>query len=92
MKEKKKNNSSIILISPDFPPPFIGGSLVYIHNLLTNSGLQYDVLTNSLNRKNESNLNYIESKYLVDSQSPTRYKLLKMYLYLFFISIRLRKY
>ena len=55
MKERKKNKSQILLVSPDFPPPFIGGSLVYIHNLITHSNLKFDILTNRINRKNDFN-------------------------------------
>ena len=92
MKERKSNSSQILLISPYFPPPFIGGSLVYIHNLITNSKLNFDILTDNNNRSDDQKLNYIETKYIVNSQSPSRYGLIKMYLFIFFIAFRLRKY
>ena len=34
-----------LLISPDFPPPNIGGSKVWLLNLVKNSGFEFDVLT-----------------------------------------------
>lgn len=92
MKEKNQNRNQILLISPDFPPPFIGGSLVYMHNLITNSNLNYDILSDNNNRHNDDKLNYIESKYIINSQSPGRYELLRMYLFIFFLAFRLRKY
>ena len=81
-----------LLISPDYPPPFVGGSLVYIHNLLTNSHLKFDVLTNNNSRKNDNFISHIESKYMINSNSPGAFDLIKMYIYLFFISITIRKY
>ncbi len=81
-----------LLISPDYPPPFVGGSLVYIHNLLTNSHLKFDVLTNNNSRKNDNFISHIESKYMTNSNSPSAFGLIKMYIYLFFISFTIRKY
>jgi len=89
---KEKNQNDILLISPDYPPPFIGGSLVYIHNLINNSSLNHDVLTNHNNRINEGKVSYIESKYIVNSQSPSRYQLSIMYLYIFLTAYKLKKY
>ena len=82
MKEKNNSRNKFILISPDFPPPFIGGSLVYIHNLITHSNLKFDILTNRINRKNDFNIQYYESKYIVSSNSPKLYRLVIMYIYL----------
>jgi glycosyltransferase involved in cell wall biosynthesis len=92
MIENHQNSNQILLISPDFPPPFIGGSLVYMHNLITNSNLNYDILSNTNNRRNDDKLKYIESKYIVNSQAPSRYGLIRMYLFIFFLAFRLRKY
>ena len=34
-----------LLVSPDFPPPLIGGSLVYISTLVENSNEEFDIVT-----------------------------------------------
>ena len=34
-----------LLISPDFPPPNVGGSKVWLLNLVENSDLKFDILT-----------------------------------------------
>lgn len=47
-----------LLISPDYPPPFIGGSLVYIHNLIENSNLNFTIFTDLKNRKNSEKIQY----------------------------------
>ena len=41
----QKNSKKFLLISPDFPPPLVGGSLVYLFNLVSNCPENFDVLT-----------------------------------------------
>ena len=50
----------ILLISPEYPPPFIGGSLVYINNLIENSGLVLSILTEKRNRTSDKKKRYLE--------------------------------
>ena len=45
-------NDSNLIISPDYPPPLIGGSLVYLNNLVTNSNLDFTILSDKKSRKN----------------------------------------
>ena len=44
-----------LLVSPDFPPPLIGGSLVYISTLVENSNEEFDIVT-CLNTQNRAEL------------------------------------
>jgi len=93
MHKRKISSNKILLISPDFPPPFIGGSLVYVHNLITNSSLNFDILTDQINRINDSKIKYIEKKYIVNSSSPKFFRLLLMYTFItFFLLSNLKKY
>ena len=62
-----------LLVSPDFPPPMIGGSLVYIKTLIENCDKDFDILT-GLNESNEKeSLEYphkiIRSKFIVKSNN-----------------------
>ena len=41
----KKNSQKFLLISPDFPPPLVGGSLVWLLNLVGNCQEEFDILT-----------------------------------------------
>ena len=65
-------NDSSLIISPDYPPPLIGGSLVYLNNLVTNSDLDFTILSDKKNRKNAKNIKFIESKYIVNSSNPKK--------------------
>ena len=85
-------NKTYLLVSPDFPPPFIGGSLVYMHNLINNSKLDFDVLTTSGNRCDQENIRFIESSYIVGSNDPGSVRLLKMYAYLVLNLMRMKQY
>jgi len=91
MYEKK-----ILLISPDFPPPFVGGSLVWIHNLISNSSKHFEVLTaQNIQYDFPKNINIIHSKYIINSNNPKRTDLLKNYFFIFFwclINFRKKKY
>lgn len=77
---------SYLLISPDFPPPLVGGSLVYVYTLLQHSSLKIDVLTSRLPQGVEElsrfNHQIFRNPMLVNSHSPGNYKLGIMYLYL----------
>ena len=66
MKEK------ILLISPDFPPPLLGGSLVYLHNLIENSEYDFSILTDIKKRKNSKKIDFIESNFVKNSSSPKK--------------------
>ena len=77
-------NDSNLIISPDYPPPLIGGSLVYLNNLVTNSNLDFTILSDKKSRKNTKNIKFIESKYIVNSSNPKKIQLIFMYLYLIF--------
>ena len=83
---------NFLLISPDYPPPFIGGSLVYIHNLIENSNLNYTILTDLKNRKNSEKIQYKESYFVTNSSSPKKIKLLVMYVYFFLNLYKMMKY
>lgn len=87
MREKK-----ILVISPDFPPPLLGGSLVYLHNLIENSELNFIVLSDVRNRKNSKKIIYKESKYIKNSSSPKKFQLLLMYIYFFLNLYKIQKF
>ena len=88
----KNKEYKILLISPDYPPPLIGGSLVYINNLINNSELKYTILSNKASRKETDRISFIESNFITDSHDPSRIKLLLMYIYLIIKSLGFRKY
>ena len=78
-------SKKILLISPDFPPPFIGGSIIWIHSLVSNSKFSFDVLSsNSIGKLDNPSLNIIKSKFICNSNNPSRFKLLLNYIYLFY--------
>ncbi len=81
-----------LFISPDYPPPLVGGSLVYVQNLIENSDLDFTVLTDIKNRKNNLKIRYVETKHIINSSSPTKIQLLKMYFYIFLNLIKFREY
>ena len=80
------NKDKCLLISPDFPPPFIGGSLVYINTLVENSEETFDILTSIKTNSDQETTRFpnkvIRSKYLVKSNNPSKVKLLFSYLFL----------
>jgi len=85
-----------LLISPDFPPPFIGGSVVWIHSLISNSKNTYDVLTSCNNQSlNNVNINVIKSKFIANSNNPGTLNLFVSYVFIFLwclINLRKNKY
>ena len=42
------NKKDFLLVSPAYPPPFVGGSKVWTFNMVENSGLKFDILTSQL--------------------------------------------
>lgn len=87
MREKR-----ILVISPDFPPPLLGGSLVYLHNLIENSELNFTVFTDVKNRKNSKKISYNESRYIKNSSSPKKFQLLLMYIYFLLNLYKIQKF
>ncbi len=85
-------NDTNLIISPDYPPPLIGGSLVYLNNLVTNSNLDFTILSDKKLRKNTKNIKFIESKYIVNSTNPKKIQLIFMYLYLIFKMFNISRY
>jgi glycosyltransferase involved in cell wall biosynthesis len=77
-----------ILISPDFPPPMVGGSLVYMQTLVENSKQNFDILAGLSNsKKNEviSSDHYIHrTKLIANSNNPSSVSLAISYAYMFF--------
>lgn len=75
-----------LVISPDFPPPFIGGSLVYINTLVNNSNEAFDVLTSKSQVTEHSTRKFahkeIRTKFLVKSNDPSKIRLFISYTYL----------
>ena len=75
--------NKILLISPDYPPPFIGGSLVYMHTLIEESRLSMSIMTDLKNRVNTDKISYLESKYITNSSNPSTLNLIVMYFFIF---------
>jgi glycosyltransferase involved in cell wall biosynthesis len=75
-----------ILISPDFPPPMIGGSLVYMQTLVQNSGEKFDILTGTTidlsSEVVDKEHNVHRSKYIVNSNNPSSMALATSYMYM----------
>ena len=78
-----------LLVSPDFPPPLIGGSLVYVSTLVTNTQNSFDILTgfkkNNKDEITESPNKIIRSSFIANSMNPSRFSLIKMYMCFFFL-------
>jgi len=82
-----------LLITPDYPPPNVGGSLVYFYTLVEHAEDAFDILTAPL-RKGYAELpgdrhRVIRSRFLVPSTNPTGTQLLWMYLYLTWVALRI---
>jgi glycosyltransferase involved in cell wall biosynthesis len=84
-----KNNENYLLICPFYPPPFIGGSKVWIFNLIENARFDFDILTSAItgNYKEVSNARHrMLRKSLiwnpVGEESPTTWDLMKSYGYI----------
>ena len=75
-----------LLISPDFPPPFVGGSLVYLNNLVGNCPERFDVLTSPKDEKYDEVFQepnrVFRSRFIKDSHDPNKFQLLMTYIYM----------
>ena len=64
-----------LLVSPDFPPPLIGGSLVYVSTLVSNTKDSFDILTgikkNNKSEVTDSPNKIIRSSFIADSSNPS---------------------
>ncbi len=78
-----------LLVSPDFPPPLIGGSLVYVSTLVSNTKNSFDILTgikkNNKSEVTDSPNKIIRSSFIADSSNPSRFSLFKMYMCFLFL-------
>jgi phosphatidylinositol alpha-1,6-mannosyltransferase len=43
-----KSHNNYLLISPHYPPPFVGGHKVWAHSLIEHADINFDILTSSL--------------------------------------------
>lgn len=72
-----------VIVSPDFPPPFVGGSLVYMYDLVEHCPGSLDVLAGPLPEGAKEALDarhvMVRSRLLVDSFAPSRARLALMY-------------
>ena len=85
-----------LLISPDYPPPLVGGSLVWLHNLVENCPENFDILTAALKEGEkevtDSRHRVFRSRLVVDSHDPPRVRLAVTYLYMvLWLALRSRK-
>ena len=75
-----------LLVSPDYPPPLVGGSLVWLHSLVENCPESFDILTAALKdgerEVTSSRHRVIRSGWIVDSIDPPRLRLALSYLYM----------
>lgn len=82
----KPKSDRYLLISPDFPPPLVGGSLVYLYNLVGNCPERFDVLTSPKDKSFEEVFEVpnrvFRSKFIKDSHDPTKFELLMTYIYM----------
>ena len=81
-----RSSNRFLLISPDFPPPLVGGSLVWLNNLIENCPEKFDVLTGSRDNKYKEVLSspnrVFRSSLIKDSHDPTKIQLLTTYFYM----------
>ncbi len=75
-----------LLISPDFPPPLVGGGVVWIYNLVQNCPDDFDVLTTArpkgLSEPAGIKPRLIRSRWIANSNNPPRLRLALSYLYM----------
>jgi len=88
----KKNSERFLLISPDFPPPLVGGSLVWLLNLVGNCPEQFDILTGPKDEQYDEVFDLpnrvFRSRFIKDSHDPTKLQLLTTYCYLPFWMVK----
>jgi glycosyltransferase involved in cell wall biosynthesis len=90
---------SVLLVSPDYPPPLVGGSLTYIHITAQNYPGRLEILAGSersagLAEITDSRHQIRRTRLVVSSSpDPSRYRLVLMYVYLLtFALVRMRRY
>jgi glycosyltransferase involved in cell wall biosynthesis len=82
-----QKNNEYLVISPTYPPPFVGGSKVWTFNLVENCPVGMDVLSSALKEDcgevSGPNNRVIRSRFLWDSNThdPTHWELLRSYTY-----------
>ena len=88
-----------LLVSPDFPPPLIGGSLVYIKTLAEYSEYDVDILTSQNHTFQMETISsphkVLRKELITSSNNPSLSKLILSYIYMFaWIAIKMitRKY
>ncbi len=73
-----------LLISADYPPHFIGGSRVWMYNLIENCPENFDILTVSLPEGETEACSprhrIFRKKWVINSLDPTRFQLLRNYI------------
>lgn len=96
---KRTSKNPYLLITQDYPPPFVGGSAVYLYNLVEHSGAGFDILTSTLpdgmNEVSSENYNLLRTGFITPSRKPTRRQILVNYLYIFvwlFLQCFMRRY
>lgn len=76
----------LLVVTQYYPPPFVGGSLVYVHNLLDGLTDHVDVLTGALPPGEAEVVNprhtAIRTRFFTQSLEPTPLEWLEMYLYM----------
>lgn len=78
--------SPCLLVSPDFPPPLVGGSFVYIYNLVAHvpEEAEWEILT-APRRPELTEVDVphriVRNPNLVTSNDPARFALVRMYAY-----------
>ena len=91
------SRNKYLLISP-YPPPFVGGSLVYLFNMTENVPERMDILTNQLGDgwREVSKHNIIRSRFIAfPMENLTRFKLFIGFSYMllwFFVMNLFKKY
>ena len=87
-----KKSKRFLLISPDFPPPLVGGSLVWLLNLIGNCPQNFDVLTGPKDENYKEVFDQtnrvFRSRFIKDSHDPSFIQLLLTYIYMPFWMIK----
>jgi phosphatidylinositol alpha-1,6-mannosyltransferase len=77
-----------LVVCPAYPPPFVGGSKVWVFNMVENCTENFDILTSTLKNGfdeiSNTRTNIYRSKFIWDSniKDPTRWELLVSYAYI----------
>ena len=85
----------LLLITPDYPPPQVGGSLVYMYTLVEGCDESFDILTAPLpegfSEVTSPRHRVIRSPWLVPSgpKDPTNGQLFAMYVYLAYWAVKI---